>query len=97
MAHTPGPWRVYDDGGDREEYGTCGTHIMAMGEPDRETYIVCERVDLPDDACLIAAAPDLLTELRETLRDLTEWDGSSDAMEVIKANIAAAIAKAEGR
>lgn len=49
------------------------------------------------DPALLAAAPDLLAELRETLRDLTEWDGTPDALEVIKANIAAAITKAEGR
>jgi hypothetical protein len=46
---TPGPWRLYHS--DEE-----GTHVMALGEPNEETYIVCEQVDNPADACLIINA-----------------------------------------
>jgi hypothetical protein len=37
---------------------------------------------------------ELLGELQETLRDLREWDGTDEAMEIIRDNISAAIAKA---
>jgi len=58
--HTPGPWRVYTDGGGREEADTCGTHVMAGPTENEETYIVCEQIDNEADARLIAQAPAML-------------------------------------
>ena len=41
--------------------------------------------------------PALLRELEETARDLRDWDGSTDVIEITERNIAAAIAKARGQ
>lgn len=96
MTHTPGPWRAepwtYDE----------GRRVVLTIQTDNDA--VAQILDLwcPDDrkaeseanARLIAAAPMLLDELRETLNDLDEWDGTPDAMEVIKNNLRSMILKA---
>lgn len=77
--HTPGPWIQ-----SRE----CSNDVEA---PDTGHVATCE---VQADACLIAAAPDLLEALQDYVRDFGDnEDGDSQRM-AAKAN--AAIAKATG-
>lgn len=58
MSHTPGPW-WYDDALDDEEL--YARPVMAHGTAPWSPYDACLAVACcDDDACLIAAAPDLL-------------------------------------
>ena len=78
--HTPGPWQ-YGIGND-------GASIVS-GD------VVIGHTFEPDDARLIAAAPDLLAALQEALHDLaglSQWDHTSACAR----NVRAAIAKATG-
>ena len=78
MAHTPGPWRTMPSG--------------RGGIPIANTGAILCRVESPDDAALIAAAPDLLAALRkiEQQADYGQMDACRDIAR-------AAIAKAEGK
>lgn len=90
MTHTPGPWKVYDDG------------ELWVGPVDADAPVVCDMrpsgeeliYSLQDDANahLIAAAPDLLDALQLVL-DVDEWRLAA----VVLNKVHAAIAKAEGR
>lgn len=107
---TPGPWTVTretdDDGeeityvGTPEKRGVDGNDYR-LGNAARH---VCKVYDwsVGSDAALIAAAPDLLESLRETVADLESAydDGEGARPTAVSAVIrraAAAIAKAEGR
>ena len=87
--HTPGPWEIVDG------------HYPSMKEvkgPSFEVPIVMAATDLSfddylrrsADACLIAAAPDLLEAC-----EAAEWN-SLDLPEFVRIKIRAAIAKAKG-
>jgi antitoxin (DNA-binding transcriptional repressor) of toxin-antitoxin stability system len=63
--HTPGPWVVYDDSNDGK---TNRIEIAARGKTVARIYHSEPEKDLPN-ACLIAAAPDLL----EACQTFSEW------------------------
>lgn len=87
-THTPGPWKVGRKVS-RAVYGADETPICAcdsMGEASREAEYA--------NACLIAAAPDLLTVLRQIHAHLEAGD---DCRAVMTEMASAVIAKAEGR
>ena len=88
MAHTPGPWVIYPE--------TNGTEICAVdmtpGLPIRQLVATAQGTNWIANARLIAAAPELLEALKETLA-IAKRDEFGDY--VIRAE--AAIAKAEGR
>ncbi len=81
--HTQGPWRVFG-----YDIGT---------SPDETLAVVCAMDDNTDDAnaCLIAAAPDLL----EALEDIVQASDANDGDSLMNAIQAAQtiIAKAKGR
>lgn len=83
-AHTPGPWRFYDD----SNGVTNRIEIVAVGKTVARIYHSVQTEDLPN-ARLIAAAPELL----EALKALSEAD-ETDYIVWIRAR--AAIDKAEG-
>ena len=83
QKHTPGPWRY------EYEPGYCGELIA----PDGMTIAAFDDEPRPNDARLIAAAPELL----EALRRIVEWDVAGMALtedHISQANFA--IAKATG-
>lgn len=61
--HTPGPWHIENAAG--------GYEIWPKDEG--QTHSSIARVYRKDDARLIAAAPELLTELKELLQWLEKW------------------------
>jgi hypothetical protein len=67
-----------------------GADVIVAGQCQWEGQLIigAEHEKLPD--CLNSRAA-MLQELRETLRELEEWDGTPDAFEIIKENIRAAI------
>lgn len=86
--HTPGPWAYTVDAhgddlqitaGEQTVVGGCG----CCGSPS---------MDNPADAPLLAAAPDLLSVLKDVL---STWDSGSEAFPI--SDIRAVIAKAEGK
>jgi len=92
--HTPGPWHIYAN--DAYLAGKTPINLVSVyaGEMPRE-HIVCNSYD-PDDAKLIAAAPELL----EACKDLLAWvdQHECDGAFLRSQNAARqAIAKAEGR
>lgn len=77
---TSGPWRTYYS-------ATEGHHIMALGEPNAEAYIVCEHIDNPNDLALIEAALELLDlvalalpYVEEAITDPTHKPGPVEAL-----------------
>jgi hypothetical protein len=107
IKHTPGPWHIADDGWFTEVYGADGYQIVDAGQGPHllEThdgneghwattpgaYVEREELEERANACLIAAAPDLLAMLKVAQLWL-DVDGRFDMQ-----GINAAIAKAEGR
>jgi hypothetical protein len=86
--HTPGPWVVYDDSNDGK---TNRMEIAARGKTVARIYHSVPEEDWPN-ACLIAAAPDLLEALVEASVALRIGHNSLTALE----KASAAIAKATG-
>lgn len=97
--HTPGPWRVF--------ISTSGSQIIGIGELDGQGIADCGfgvwrggSAEAFANARLIAAAPDLLAELRNMvevfwgLADDRNGDGGEPPSCIVAAR--AAIAKAEG-
>lgn len=91
MGHTPGPWFVRESDGDHH------TEVYA-----ETTGAVC--YPEPDDAHLIAAAPELLAVCQAIASDLSLFqftDGwyrlSEQSAGVILQSLRQVIAKAEGR
>ncbi len=97
--HTPGPWTLQSltmyEGG---EENTGWEVVGANGDTicDNQTYYP-HAVSLPD-ARLIAAAPELLEALRETLTNIAQlaplWESQGRSSEPWESNVRAAIAKA---
>lgn len=107
-AHTPGPWEACDPG----DYGDFDGHSRVILGNDRRIAVVHRHPSINTaqsdaDASLIAAAPDMLAALEqsvlyvETLHSLMISDGRrTPATRALMANInasRAAIAKALGR
>ncbi len=97
--HTPGPWRI-SDGESRGERSICictdevNICVMSDGDGDGSDGQLA-------DACLIAAAPELLAALRALLESYAAYvdiDGvmNADIAEPVTA-ARAAIAQADGR
>lgn len=96
--HTPGPWSITsDDGGD--------LHVTAPDATDPENpwniavvIASCGYRDDPRTGCtqanahLVAAAPDLLSQLRFAVTLLRPWAGGTAQVQAMEA----VIAKAEG-
>lgn len=85
--HTPAPWAV----------GTLGNDIGVLAASDEPFCRLFTSEETYDEALanarLIAAAPDLLSALKEALYAVTEIDNAHKSLRRIRA----AIAKAEGR
>ncbi len=103
-AHTPGPWRVAGYAGEHDEAGAA---ITSSFDGYRVATTTCVEGDewtrYYANACLIAAAPDLLTGCKESLnalRDyveqLEEQGGMMGYGRSVIRRLEAAIAKAEG-
>ena len=98
--HTPGPWGLAEV---KNETGRI-THLVPVDSEklslltvvdDGETYFGA--VYLDSDARLIAAAPDLLQELKNIANaDTVEWDDPTEFEAWAKNRARAAIAKATG-
>jgi type VI protein secretion system component VasF len=86
--HTPGPWVVYDDSNDGK---TNRLEIAARGKTVARIYHSVPEEDLPN-ACLIAAAPDLLEALQRLRKMCTPELSHQEAL--MCRVIDAAIAKA---
>lgn len=96
QAHTPGPWRWVPGKGHRE--GSIEPKICDFGD-STQYYSTAGMPPSEADACLIAAAPDMLEALKDAV-DLFEGanvyaDFLTSIQVIMKAR--AAIAKAEGR
>jgi hypothetical protein len=88
--HTPGPWRAKG-----VNFGY--THCDVLGCPhpiDGGDYAPICRADTPENARLIAAAPELLEALEAIKADWAQGYGASLKTEAL---IDAAIAKAKGK
>jgi hypothetical protein len=82
-AHTPGPWAVHPQA------------LLAVHQPELNCWIP----QIKEDAQLIAAAPDLLEALGQTLNAMIHLelsDSSKKEWEAAKAVAYATIAKATG-
>jgi hypothetical protein len=86
---TPGPWVVYDDSKDGK---TNRIEIAARGKTVARIYHSVPAEDLPN-ACLIAAAPELLDALKQALEECI-WP--NERLSDVHEKARAAIAKAEG-
>lgn len=89
MAHTPGPWNTVRStaGG-----GSARLDVVSNGTEFQPSFVAGDM--MPDDARLIAAAPDLLAACRAV--------ADADRLNVAEINAAlrlvdAAIARAEGK
>jgi hypothetical protein len=92
MAFTPGPWKV-DEPYRNEVYidGANGRTVAFVTHNDDE------RKEQAADACLIAAAPDLLAACKALLEGIDEyWATLPEGKAAIDA-ARAAVARAEGR
>lgn len=99
-AHTPGPWRVATRRGTDAFYIVEAAGVEAAGPecPMWQGYRVAHVQDCNElmqntaNACLIAAAPDLLAALKACLASFDEVDRASELGRQVKA----AIKRAEG-
>ena len=94
MSHTPGPWRPYFYV--RNQRLKIGDWGFVQEDGYRPVPLKDTRREVSEsaaNACLIAAAPDLLEACEELLIYLADWD-DPDNETCVKAR--AAIAKAKG-
>jgi hypothetical protein len=90
-VHTPGPWRV---GG---EYAPQFVNELPTVRTHDGKHIAYVYTESPDDARLIAAAPELLEALRDLLRDEAICDDDSETLIATRNRAYTAVAKAEGK
>ena len=93
IKHTPGPWRFMTD--------TTGQYLAVFAQQGGTKVICPVKIADAGHAHLIAAAPDLLEALRETIEDLeARWDmndpRTNPGIRQCVERGRAAIAKAEG-
>lgn len=91
MKHTPGPWTIGDENnyGAEVEIGDNGLYCSLTRDSRHSEKYIIERDELLANAHLIAAAPDLLSALKEALPGLKElngeyqsgWDDTIDRVE----------------
>lgn len=91
-AHTPGPWKVEDDGREVVVYAVEGSCRVASIELDN----LDDRSHALRDARLIAAAPDLLADAKDLLDLLDDADLDEEGMALFR-RVRANVARAEGR
>ena len=99
MSHTPGPWKL------REIKDSSSLpRIFVIDNEDfadiAEIYTCIDKNFGPDDARLIAAAPELYEACKEILEagfDATPEEASQDMVIYAEKRLRAAVAKAEGR
>lgn len=104
VAHTPGPWQVGFSDGSGPTYIVAGdhaavpgvSHVVTVVGGSEDSWGLPQGVRNSADACLIAAAPDLLCELKRLVRMLEPVEGVLTVQGTLK-GAHAAIAKAEGR
>ena len=95
MTHTPGPW-AFDDQSSPLVYSRANggnpyiAQVFSYSEGETGTL----RTTAHADACLIAAAPDLLAACQAVLDEFPAFD--NQRIESIKAICRAAIARATG-
>jgi len=103
VKHTPGPWSVELN---KRAWGWVevkGPSFAVHGPTQATDLRLSDEVRRVADAHLIAAAPDLLEELKRTRDDLMNikafctLDATREAISRMIQRIDAAIAKAEGR
>jgi hypothetical protein len=97
-AHTPGPWQQYNTEVIAINARGIATKIAALHEPP----VPYSASVMDANGALLAAAPELLVALRDTLATLEALsakhrDGMSNLVGTTVYNARAAIAKAEGR
>lgn len=66
MAHTPGPWRAFPSRGEILINGSSIYHVYDICSTDAELDACVSRQCNPADITLMAAAPELLTALRNS-------------------------------
>jgi hypothetical protein len=96
MSHTPGPWGLDDD--TMEIFSNTTGHstgwiAKVLGNDDNGRPLKSD--EMTANACLIAAAPELLAALKALVDAQVCRDGGKDC--AICEDAYAAIAKAEGR
>lgn len=115
-VHTPGPWRFSDEPyGKRPPWehvvGVDGRAVCTIAQPIPVCSAPASVTEAVANACLIAAAPDLLTALRQTLDAMRALRGLAftgsripveryperDAANAADQAAVAAIDRAEGR
>lgn len=98
--HTPGPWKIDQDGENFTidadgAFGPNRWSAVALCTANNLGSRPITEEEASANARLIAAAPDLLAAIRETVRRFDEND-ATDALEAVDTLLRAAIAKAEG-
>ena len=83
-AHTPGPWMVSSEG----QVRGCGSYVCSAGYDVNGDGSARPSAN----ACLIAAAPELLHALRTVIDCADDAESADEALDLA----GAAIAKAEG-
>lgn len=91
--HTPGPWKVGRHDGNSGQLA--GWQVLSDNPDDRIQGLVCQNAG-PDNARLIAAAPDMLAAL-ERYKNEDEEDGVDKQNDTTYLLACAAIAKATGK
>lgn len=97
-THTPGPWEVMKPLGPGD-YGVLSEHVNAGGNFYVATIPNGQHEEALANAALIAAAPDLLAELKNLADAVAEHSavtGDGTWMPLVR-GARAAIARAEGR
>ena len=92
MTHTPGPWIIETEPDCDDDTGApCGEYLIAS------PYSTVGYINLanPDNARLIAAAPDMLVALKK-VSDLLDVGCSVEPSSVLHRSFKDLIAKAEG-
>jgi hypothetical protein len=85
--HTPGPWEIGPD------FDNDGTREVPIGHRLKSGFVLTVAVALgglkgqQENARLIAAAPELLEALRDTLDALECWTGSDSRIDKARAAI----------
>lgn len=94
--HTPGPWEIWP-------FKHAGAYsVSPVGKTDAED-VVADKIHNESNARLIAAAPELLEALRETLESLRVWqeqydpDATDEVTDQTIRRGSLAIARAEGK
>lgn len=88
---TIGPWFA-------QPGTTTGQEVVAPNAPKTRRVVArCGGSDREANACLIAAAPDLLTALKSALSQLENYENAISGESFNDTQINSAIAKAEGR